>query len=193
MKSINLSRSAINQIDLSSLDSICNNAPNYKYFNLEAGKEHYKLLAYLSKIVDGKKVLDIGTYQGLSAAAMSLSGKEVDTFDIVEDPSALEIISKLDNVHYHLGTEYMHRFAEIIKDVDLIMLDIDHRGQTEKDILKLLDDVGYDGILMMDDIHLNDAMRDVWSSVTRSKYDVSTFGHWSGTGIVLYGDKYLIA
>ena len=49
----------------------------------EPGNEHYKLLAYLSTLFNNELLIDLGTYRGLSALAMSYNQKnKVFTFDI---------------------------------------------------------------------------------------------------------------
>ena len=37
---------------------------------------------------------------------------------------------------------------------------------------------------MLDDIKLNDEMRDFWSNIKEEKWDITSKGHWSGTGLV---------
>jgi hypothetical protein len=41
-------------------------------------------------------------------------------------------------------------------------------------------------ILVLDDIRLW-TMLEIWRSVSWPKLDVTSFGHWSGTGMVDYG------
>ena len=43
---------------------------------------------------------------------------------------------------------------------------------------------GFKGLLFLDDIYLNDAMRIFWDSITEPKYDLTSVGHFSGNGIV---------
>lgn len=74
--------------------------------------------------------------------------------------------------------------AEIAK-APLVFLDVDpHDGIQEREILSALEAAGFKGLLVCDDIHKSQEMRDWWASVPHKKYDVTTFGHWSGTGIV---------
>jgi hypothetical protein len=39
---------------------------------------------------------------------------------------------------------------------------------------------------MLDDIHLNDDMKLFWNNITEEKYDLTSIGHWSGTGLVVF-------
>ena len=71
------------------------------------------------------------------------------------------------------------------------MLDIDHYGKTEQKIILKLEELGFKGIVLLDDIHIrnvdqnmNEAMRNLWDWVSYpNKHDVTRYGHWSGTGI----------
>jgi len=46
----------------------------------------------------------------------------------------------------------------------------------------------YIGILILDDIYLNEPMRYFWNEVCKNedKMDISHLGHWSGTGIIYF-------
>ena len=57
---------------------------NSRYFDLEAGKEHYRLLAWLSLQLEKNEIVyDIGTYLGFSAIALSYNRTcKVKTYDI---------------------------------------------------------------------------------------------------------------
>ena len=49
-------------------------------------KEHYKLLAYLSSFFNNETIVDIGTYRGLSALALSYnSSNKIITYDIIDN------------------------------------------------------------------------------------------------------------
>jgi len=43
------------------------------------------------------------------------------------------------------------------------------------------------GVLLLDDIHLNEPMQKFWDSLTQEKHDLTEFGHFTGTGMVLFG------
>ena len=77
MKPIKLSNTNLDLIDLSRFDKyimpkykISHNNGGYRFYE-NSGTEHYKLLAYLSTLVDNETILDIGTYQGGSALSLS--------------------------------------------------------------------------------------------------------------------------
>ena len=49
-----------------------------------------------------------------------------------------------------------------------------------------LERLGFTGILLVDDINLNDQMRRVWADISRPKLDITSIGHHTGTGAVLF-------
>jgi predicted O-methyltransferase YrrM len=185
-----LDKNAINDIDLTPLGKYVDwNTNNYQFFNLEAGKEHYKLLAYLSQTLNCPKLVEIGTYLGYSAVAFSINpNKQICSYDIFnwlpsEEDGKTTAESK-SNIKLYVG-DYMNDFEEIVKGTDLIMIDIDHSGVTEAEIMDILRKQGYKGLVLLDDINLNDEMRKFWASIPEKKLDITSVGHWSGTGLVI--------
>ena len=75
---------------------------------------------------------------------------------------------------------------KILLEAPFIMLDTFHDGGFEREfILELLKN-NYKGMVLCDDIYLNDEMKSFWEWVPLQKIDVSKYGHWSGTGIILF-------
>ena len=75
---------------------------------------------------------------------------------------------------------------EALLTAPLILLDTAHDGVFEQQIYDMLDAAGYEGLLLLDDIYLNDAMQDFWHRIGRETYDLTPIGHWSGTGLVRF-------
>lgn len=140
-----------------------------------AGKNHYYLLQDLCK---GKKlVFDVGTYKAASAIAMS-TAKKVITFDIQKFGHALP-----DNVTQVVTGDFTAH-TDVLK-AEIILIDVDpHDGKQEKYFFDKLIEIGYKGMLIFDDIHLNKEMESFWKNITHPKEDVTEKGHYSGTGIV---------
>ena len=72
---------------------------------------------------------------------------------------------------------------------DIIMLDTDHDGVFEEAFYSFLKSSNFSGILLLDDIHLCDEMKQFWAAITEPKYDITEYGHFSGTGLVCFGDQ----
>jgi hypothetical protein len=65
------------------------------------------------------------------------------------------------------------------------MLDIDHEYHNEIQIYHTLANRGWKGIIVCDDIHLNDPMKRFWDEVSHPKIDITKYGHGSGTGVIV--------
>ena len=78
-----------NNIDYSKYIEVIKKVPNYQGFFFEdAGKEHYRLLSYISSLYEDSILIDIGTYQGFSALALGYNqSNKVLSYDIVENES----------------------------------------------------------------------------------------------------------
>jgi hypothetical protein len=148
-------------------------------FNKFGGIEHYRLLSLLSK---GKAlVYDIGTYRGSSAVAMS-SAKKVVSYDILAQRTA----KKPKNVIFKIGEALED---DNILKADVILLDTYHDGGYENKFYSFLVKGEYKGVLIVDDIRLNAEMMRFWSGINERKEDLTSVGHYSGTGIVYFNSK----
>jgi hypothetical protein len=195
-KNIVINKERIEDIDLSPLHSFLSWNPQYlQYFVQPVGQEPYKLLGYISMHCLGL-VTDIGTQFGSSALALSLNNQvQVETYDkfkLVPDNQSIQTIVNKQNIKYRIlsGQTILSRIAEST----VIYLDINtNDGIEEIKIINQLKEHGFNGLLIVDDIRLNTIMENVWNSVPSDlkKVDVTQFGHWSGTGIVVYNPQYI--
>jgi predicted O-methyltransferase YrrM len=170
-----------------------------KLVNLWPG-EHYRLLAGLVDVLGARRVVEIGTGTGLSAlamlSAMPSEGRVV-TFDVVpwqdypgvvlrpEDFTDGRLEHRVADLSEAPAAE---RHLEALEDADLIFLDAAKDGEQERRFLELFDRMRFTAgpILVLDDIRLW-TMLEIWRNVSWPKLDVTSFGHWSGTGLVDYG------
>lgn len=186
-KIVNVNNLDLDQLDTRYINQYSNVLMNYNlqhdpyYFHLKSGKEHYRLLAYVSTLYNNQVIFDVGTNKCMSALALSYNkSNKIKTYDIIkllpENPS-------VDNIEYILG--------DSTKDSDLmncplIFLDVDHDGTYENIFYEHLKNINWKGILILDDIHLNDEMKNFWNRIEEKKYDITNIGHWSGTGLVVF-------
>jgi len=174
----------INDIDLSSLGDIITQPEFRQYFISQGGQEHYKLLAYFSTLFEDEILLDIGTYKGCSSLALSYNtNNKVKSFDLGDYK---QISKNLDNIDYILGDFTDSKYLDLVMKAPLIMLDTDHEGPFEHLAYQYLKDINWVGYLLLDDIHLNKPMAEFWNQIDNEKYDITTLGHWSGTGLVIF-------
>ena len=194
-KNIVLNKERIDDIDLSPLYPYLTWNPQYlQFFTQKPGQEVYKLLGYISMHSSGV-IADIGTQFGSSALALSLNNEvSVDTYDkikhVPDTNQQVQTISNKSNIKYKImsAQSVMSKLVES----NIIFLDINTEdGSEEIKIINALLELNFQGILIIDDIKLTKIMEHVWSSVPKQlkKIDVTEFGHWSGTGIVVYNPK----
>ena len=155
-------------------------------------KEHYRLLAYLSKQYRNAEFLDIGTRAG--ASAMCLAYNPSNKVYSVDLTNKNRFENNFDFSHF-LNIQFTLWDATLMPperydDASLIFLDISHTGEPERAVLERIDQSQFKGILVMDDIdhHRFPEMRKLWAEIDRPKV-VVPYAHDSGTGIVSYGPK----
>lgn len=158
--------------------------------------EHYRLLAHLSTLIPpDKTIVDIGTHQGDSALALSYGGRVVESFDVV-DKLGQRRFQKPSNVHYNLEDLWeptvRTKHQRMLLESGLVLIDIaPHEGTSELELVEWLRTNDYRGIIVLDDIWFYKAMRDnTWYQIEpQFKTDVTDIGHWSGTGLVTFGER----
>jgi hypothetical protein len=150
--------------------------------------EHYRFLVYVSYLYNNEQLLDLGTAQGHSCLSLSQNqNNKVITYDI-EPKNHVDFI-KYPNIEVKT-LDINKEDAAIINASKFISLDIDpHDGEQELVFYKKLIDINYKGIVICDDININQGMKDFWNSVTHEKYDITEVGHWSGTGLINFSDE----
>jgi predicted O-methyltransferase YrrM len=157
--------------------------------------EHYRLLAGLVEHMAPRVVIEIGTATGLSALALAArlpAGGQVATFDIVpwrEYPGAVLRDSDFDD-----GTLVQHiadlsdpaqfeRHRPLLEQADLVFIDAKKDGDQERSFLKAFGSLDPRPLMVFDDIRQWDMLA-FWRGIDQPKLDLTSFGHWSGTGLV---------
>jgi hypothetical protein len=145
---------------------------------IESG-EHYKLLSYLSDLFENETILDLGTRDGLSALVLSKNNKnKVITYDLLPKP---EQMIPFENLIPNCEFKQMNVFDENIEII-----------KSSKKFSELLESINYQGIVVCDDIEWFPAMNLWWNNLTQVKYNVTKFGHGSGTGIIDFSGSVVI-
>jgi hypothetical protein len=151
------------------------------YFHFPPGREHYRLLMHISTLYSGETLFDIGTNRCMSAMALSHNPEnKIKSYDIVQ---VLKDNPKIPNVEFLIGDSTED---EEIRKTRFIFLDVDHDGLYEDKFYSFLNSIEWKGILVLDDIHLNEPMKNFWNGISQEKYDLTQIGHWSGTGLVVF-------
>jgi hypothetical protein len=171
--------------------------PDFEYANIFPG-EHYRILAGLVKTLKPNKLIDIGTYRGCSSRVMldfSESEATVSTFDLYDYCSFdWTVLAEQDFISGRL-TQHLsdlkdvsefEKHRDLLESADFIMLDGPKDDEFERTFLHLcrrLKPFNRPRWLLIDDIRF-DNMVHLWRSIKSPKLDISSFGHFSGTGLV---------
>lgn len=161
--------------------------------------EHYKLLVALVGLLAPKTIVELGTATGMSALAMRSAlpaGGRITTFDVVgwrdypgavlrdEDFADGRLEQRCEDLSTPAGWQAN---ADLLRSAEFILVDALHDGEQERNFVRGFEQVGLERgpIVMFDDIRLW-RMLGFWQELARPKLDITSFGHWSGTGLVDY-------
>jgi predicted O-methyltransferase YrrM len=195
---VDVSLRAVEDAFTSNLEDLANRndtLTDSAYYEVFPG-EHYRLLQSLAKTLAPKSIIEIGTFTGMSSASM-LCGMPQDcsitTFDINPwnahsshlregDFSSGRITQILDDLS---DMKVFAKHIDIFTNSQLIFCDAPKDGVFEHKFLSNLTTVTPSAptILVLDDTRLLN-MIDVWRLIRSPKLDLTSFGHWSGTGLV---------
>lgn len=177
------------------------------------GHSHYALLHYLTRAYGDacRPVVDIGTRYVASSLALGASGTPVHTFDLPTSHERVDAFrglpehewqSQLQDAGVHVDFHNTHvlqlsdaEFAQTIASTWLILLDTHHKPYTipfEREFVERLRQSNFQGLLVLDDIHLSPEMEEWWAELQSQGYrtlDVTVVGHSSGTGIVDFSGR----
>lgn len=162
----------------------------------------YRLLAGLIYNLDRSsgpmKILDIGTHLGTSARTMLDFSDDEDTvvtFDVnewtsypttyltEEDFSSGKLVQHIEDLQQ---PQTFARFAKMLCEADFIMCDGPKDGVFERKFYSLLSTLDFpkkQRWLFLDDIRFPSEMIS-WRIIDSPKIDLTSFGHFSGTGLV---------
>ena len=159
--------------------------------------EHYRLLAGFVRVLQPRNVVEIGTATGMSALALKKflpACARVTTFDIIpwrEYPG--QVLSHADFADGQLEQvvadltkpEIARSHAKLLSEADLLFVDAAKDGQMEAILLDNLSAIGLreGALLLFDDTRMQDMIA-IWRAISKPKLDLTSFGHWSGTGLV---------
>jgi hypothetical protein len=154
------------------------------YFNSPSSIEHYRLLFHISSNISDSILIDIGTLKGSSALALSVN--QTNTIYSFNLSNELELNHLPSNINFVIDNVLDEKFKTIIQQSKVILLDTFHDGSFEKVFYNYLKEINYDGVLLLDDIKLNNEMIEFWDNIEKDKTDISHIGHITGTGVVYF-------
>jgi hypothetical protein len=183
-----MNTSKLDQLDLCTLAKLIRHDGARWDFLGAPGREHYRLLADLSQRRDHQILLDVGTFRGCSALALAYN--ETNTVVSFDLWNKVDLTRVPENIQFVVGDVMHDAYKELIAKSSLILLDTNHDGIFERRFFNHLLDLDWSGWLVLDDIYLNNAMRQFWSDIVLSKDDLTRIGHYTGTGLVYFTGDY---
>lgn len=182
----NITNKELDSIDMYQFKYI-QNKEYQDYFKSLSSIEHYRLLSYISSNLSNSILIDIGTLKGSSALALSIN--QTNTVYSFNLSNELELNYLPPNINFLIDDILNEKFKTIIQKSKVILLDTFHDGCFEKIFYNYLKEIKYEGILILDDIKLNNEMIEFWNSIEKDKSDISHIGHITGTGVVYFGNN----
>jgi hypothetical protein len=163
--------------------------------------EHYRLLSGLVRALRPNLVVEVGTFTGSGSLALmdgaraNNNGARVVTYDIFpwgDIPGTLlrpeDFVSgELEQRIGDLGQDaYFSEQSETLLGAELIFVDGPKDGKFEPIFFSRLFDLlaGSRHVVVADDIHFLNMVQ-LWNGLKVDKLDITSLGHWSGTGLML--------
>ena len=174
---------------------------NEQHYNDKSGIQEYRLYSYLTTYFNNITILDIGTLDGRSAVALSHNkSNKVISYDIGDCINNKgHIIYSKPNITFKIKNVLEDLTEDLIKDVKIVLIDIDHYETVERQIIDRLKELNFSGIILLDDVFyhpdedIKACMIRLWEGLKEEdvgkKYDFSCYGHWSGTGVIVMNDN----
>ena len=162
----------------------------------------YRLLAGLVMAMQPRLVIEIGTAGGISALAIKRAlpaNGQLVTFDVIDWRAAHQpVLEERDFADQRLvpyvadvsQSQTFETYRPLFEQADVIFLDAAKDGSLEQRLLDLFASVTFQRspILMLDDIRVWNMLK-VWRDIPYPKLDLTSFGHWRGTGLVDWRDS----
>ena len=167
-----------------------------KWFDTWPG-EHYRLLTAMIETLKASTIIEIGTFTGMGTLALlqalPADGRLV-TFDLLpwnsfeqtwlaaQDFADGRVSQVLANIAEPGGIE---PYRALFEAADFIFVDGPKDGITEAKMLDAMATLNLkrNPIVFFDDIRVMN-MVDIWRRIARPKFDITSLGHWSGSGMI---------
>jgi len=165
--------------------------------------EHYRLLAGAVAVLKPMMIVEVGTETGLSALCLMKNlppGGKVITFDLIpwneidngilkdEDFASGSLKQEIGDLS---KPAVFKKYADTIAQADVLFLDGPKDGKFEPRIAELLNTLPFKTPpwVLYDDIKDLHMLR-FWRELKKPKLDFTSFGSWTGTGLVSWVDEF---
>lgn len=182
--------------DLELSDIAAREASEQSWVSIYPG-EHYKLLGGIMQTLQPKVIVELGTFLGQASLTMKKympTDAQLHTFDVIawnqfeltclrpEDFADGRLIQHTDDLTTTAGAT---KHKALLESADFVFIDMLKDGIQEGKVLEQLAKLKLkkDCVIMFDDIRVWNMVK-FWRDVKRPKIDLTSFGHWSGTGLI---------
>ena len=194
--------SIINEI--SQVDTSNDCFANLNIPELRKAEDYNYFIHALVKYQKPSNIVQVGTSRGVSLIAMLVASENtfIDTFDLIPisknhnkiSSKGSENINKLLEMKASMWRQHIANltypnvfecFRDKLDRASLIIVDIDHTGIKEMQLLTLFKSLTTKQtprVIVWNGIHIS-TMQQFWRSIDIEKADVSSFAHYAGTGI----------
>ncbi len=188
---------AIRYAQHASMEAVCARMARPPHFANFWPGENYKLLAGLMQAVKPKLVVEIGTGGGSGTLAMRHAmpqDAKLVTFDIVAWQSYPEHLLRSEDFADGRLVQYVAdvsrpdafpRYQPWFEQADFFFIDAAKDGIMEFRLVERFRSMRFPKapLMLFDDIRVWNMLR-FWRSLPYPKLDLTSFGHWCGTGLV---------
>lgn len=164
--------------------------------------DHYRLLAAFVKILKPKVIIEIGTHQGVGTLSLKHflpQNGELVTFDVIPwDAFEHTLFTKDDFKESHLiqytddlsDPENYKKHKTLLERAELIVVDARKDGKMEKIFIDNFNSTSFlhTPVILFDDIK-HWQMLKIWRDINHPKIDLTSFGHFTGTGAVEWNNN----
>jgi predicted O-methyltransferase YrrM len=155
--------------------------------------DHYRLLAALVEARGVSAAIEVGTFTGMGTLALAAGGARVQTYDLIPWEQFSDTLLRVDDldgsIEQRIGdladARYFDSQVDELRSADLIFIDGPKDGIFEPAFVsRLLSVLRAGQVLVFDDIRKL-GMLQLWRDLPLAKLDVTSLGHWSGTGLAI--------
>ena len=154
-----------------------------KILETMAETQYYAFLRGMVEYLRPRVVVELGTDRGASTLSMLSALKNEGVIYTVDIVDKFPIEHK--QIRKYIGND-LGTFMELQPEcINLLFIDSDHTGEHVKNLLDVyLPLVKIGGVVALDDIELNDSMRNMWKDIEYPKLSLSNI-HKSGFGFFI--------
>lgn len=159
-------------------------------FQADPSALYYRFIFRLVQSMKPALSVELGTYKGWCAAHMCAGhpGGKVVTVDPSPQSECAGIVARYSNLSLLKDKSDSPAVLGSIKDgsVDICLVDSVHESaHAEREVLLWTPKMRRSGVMLFDDISMNDDMRGFWDRITLRKLALPHL-HWTGFGAVVY-------